>query len=102
MGISNSFAAASKLVEFMLFRQVITVSLVNYFVVRSLQISWNFKDSLFIAGMVNRFNFIYHFTIGKINFDIVRVLVESFKVYSLYEYCQQILFEVVKVNSSLF
>ena len=52
--------------------------------------------------MVNRFNFIYHFTIGKINFDIVRVLVESFKVYSLYEYCQQILFEVVKVNSSLF
>jgi hypothetical protein len=82
MGISNSFAAASKLIEFMLFGQVIIVSLINYFVAKSLQISWNFVDNLFITGMVNTSDFIYHFIINRINFNIVGVIMESFKVHS--------------------
>ena len=90
-GIADSFDA-----EFMLVGLVAVVALVVCF--GSLRIDWNFVGMEFRPGMASRCDFICHFAIDNIDFDI-ELVVGSFAAGSLYACCQQILLEAVKVNS---
>ena len=89
--IADSFDA-----EFMLVGLVAVVALVVCF--GSLRIDWNFVGMEFRPGMASRCDFICHFAIDNIDFDI-ELVVGSFVAGSLYACCQQILLEAVKVNS---